>query len=202
MEHIFKKGKNLDGNTLLMLHGTGGSEFDLLDIADFIDSDANVLSLRGEVLENGMSRFFKRLAEGVFDIEDLISRTHQIKKEILEFSQIYGFNKDKIIPIGYSNGANIAGSLIFHYPSLFKAAILFHPMVPLRNMKIDSLKNLPIFIGAGIKDPICSVAETNELTEILLKNKAEVSVNWYQFGHALSQDEINDARVWFQKNIK
>lgn len=114
MKHIFRK-ENLDKPTFLLLHGTGGDEKDLLALAHFIQPEYNVLSVRGEVNENGMNRFFKRLSEGVFDEVDLVYRTHQLKEFIDQASIDYGFDKKHVIALGYSNGANIAGSLLFHY---------------------------------------------------------------------------------------
>ena len=115
MKHIFRQGKDLQGPTLLLLHGTGGTESDLLPLAEIIDADANVLSVRGNVQENGMPRFFKRLAEGVFDEEDLISRTKELYEFLDEAAVEYQFDRNYVIAIGYSNGANIAASLLFHY---------------------------------------------------------------------------------------
>lgn len=124
MIHIFKKGNDESKPTLLLLHGTGGNERDLLPLAERIDPNANVLSVRGNVVENGMPRFFRRLAEGVFDIEDLIKRTEELNEFLNEAADQYGFDRDHILAIGYSNGANIAGSLLFHYQDALKGAIL------------------------------------------------------------------------------
>ena len=132
MKHIFKKGPNPEKPTLLLLHGTGGNEYDLLPLGEKIDREANVLSVRGNVLENGMPRFFRRLAEGVFDEEDLIFRTKELNEFLDEASARYGFDRSNIVAVGYSNGANIAGSLLFHYRDALKGAILHHPMVPRR----------------------------------------------------------------------
>ena len=110
MKHIFKKGTNDNKPTLLLLHGTGGNEHDLLPLADLVDGEAAVLSVRGEVLENGMPRFFRRLAEGTFDEEDLIYRTEQLQDFLDEAAQQYEFDRSNVIAIGYSNGANIAAS--------------------------------------------------------------------------------------------
>src|SRR5690625_2422892 len=123
MRHIFKEGR-LDGPTLLLLHGTGGTERDLLPIAEKVDPDANVLSVRGNILENGMPRFFKRLKEGVFDEEDLIKQTKNLAEFVDEASEKYQFDRNQVIALGYSNGANIAGSLLFHYEDVLKGAIL------------------------------------------------------------------------------
>src|SRR5690625_1592958 len=114
MKHIFQKGNDPSKPTLLLLHGTGGTEQDLLPLSENIDPDANILSVRGNVSENGMPRFFRRLAEGVFDEEDLIFRTKELNEFLDEAAETYGFDRDQVVAVGYSNGANIAASLLFH----------------------------------------------------------------------------------------
>jgi phospholipase/carboxylesterase len=111
----------------------------LIPLAGKIDEDASFLSVRGNVLENGMPRFFRRLAEGIFDEEDLIFRTKELYEFLDEASQTYEFDRKNIIAIGYSNGANIAASLLFHYQDALKGAILHHPMVPLRGIELPDL---------------------------------------------------------------
>src|SRR5690349_19321994 len=135
MKHIFINGNDASAPTLLLLHGTGGTENDLLPIAAAIDESASVLSVRGNVLENGMPRFFRRLAEGVFDEEELIFRTQELHEFVNQASTEYGFERDNVVAIGYSNGANIAGSLLFHIPQSLRGAILHHPMVPRRGIQ-------------------------------------------------------------------
>lgn len=202
MKHIFKEAKNGNKHTFLLLHGTGGTEQDLLPIGDMIDPDAAVLSVRGNVDENGMNRFFRRLAEGVFDEEDLIFRTEELKTFLDNVSEEYGFDREHVIAIGYSNGANIAGSLLFHYEKVLKGAVLFHPMVPRRGIEIPTLEGTPVFIGAGVNDPICPAQETKELTELLEAAGAKVEVFWEQYGHQLTRKEIDEAAVWYNNQIK
>lgn len=201
MKHIFKEGKDIDGQTLLLLHGTGGSENDLLPLADEYDTDANVLSVRGNVSENGMARFFKRLEEGVFDIEDLKFRTHELNEFLDSAAEQYGFNRRKIVAVGYSNGANIAGSLLFHYNDALAGAILHHPMVPLRDVSLPNLSGIPVFIGAGTNDPICPSEESTELNNLLTDAGAEVKLHWESYGHQLTAPEVQAASEWF-KDIK
>ncbi|MDQ0337426.1 phospholipase/carboxylesterase [Caldalkalibacillus uzonensis] len=169
MKHIFQQGKEKSKPTFLLLHGTGGTERDLLPLACMIDSEASVLSVRGNVLENGMPRFFRRLAEGVFDEEDLIFRTKELYEFLDQAAKEYGFDRNNLIAIGYSNGANIAGSLLFHYEKALKGAILHHPMVPRRGIELPDLTGMPIFIGAGKNDPICPPEESLELQSMLEK---------------------------------
>src|SRR5699024_4622962 len=127
MKHIFKKGNDSSKPTLLLLHGTGGTEKDLLPLAEKIDQEAHVLSVRGNVLENGVPRFFRRLAEGVFDEEDLIFQTKELNGFLDKAAKENNFDRHNIIAIGYSNGANMAASLLFHYQNALRGAILHHP---------------------------------------------------------------------------
>jgi phospholipase/carboxylesterase len=199
MKHLFQKGKNPFRPTLLLLHGTGGNELDLLPLASRVDDEANVLSVRGNVLENGMPRFFRRLAEGVFDEEDLIFRTKELNEFLDEAAEKYEFDRDNVIAIGYSNGANIAASLIFHYQDALKGAILHHPMVPRKGIKLPDLTGKSVFIAAGTNDPICSPLESSELQEILTKAKASVDLHWENHGHQLTVNEVEAATQWYKK---
>lgn len=201
MKHLFKKGSDERKPVLLLLHGTGGNEEDLLALADMISPDSAVLSVRGNVSENGMPRFFRRLAEGVFDEEDLIFRTKELNEFIDESAKKYQFDRNNVVAVGYSNGANIAGSLIFHYENALKGAILHHPMVPRRGIELPDLANLPVFIGAGKNDPICPAAETEELENLLTNAGAKVQVKWENMGHQLSRAEVEEAAEWFAANF-
>ncbi|KAB2338246.1 alpha/beta hydrolase [Cytobacillus depressus] len=200
MKHIFQKGKNPSKPTLLLLHGTGGNELDLLPLAERIDGEASVLSVRGNVLENGMPRFFRRLAEGVFDEEDLIFRTKELNEFLNEAAEKYGFDRDNIIAVGYSNGANIAASLMFHYQDALKGAILHHPMVPRRGIDLPDLSGKSVFIGAGTNDPICTPQESEELKSLFESVNAKVELHWENRGHQLTFDEVNAAAHWYRNN--
>ncbi|CAM3714547.1 alpha/beta hydrolase [Marinicrinis lubricantis] len=198
MKHIFQKGSNENERTLLLLHGTGGTENDLLPIAPMIDPSASVLSVRGSVLENGMPRFFRRLAEGVFDEEDLLLRTKELHEFLDQASEQYGFARNRIVAVGYSNGANIAGSLLFHYKDSLHGAVLHHPMVPRRGLKLPDLSQIPVFIGAGGNDPICSPEEMSELENLLKSAGASVTVHWESHGHQLTRTEVDAAAEWYR----
>ncbi|RSD28477.1 alpha/beta hydrolase [Mesobacillus subterraneus] len=198
MKHIFNKGKVPTKPTLLLLHGTGGNELDLLPLAGMIDDEASVLSVRGNVLENGMPRFFRRLAEGVFDEQDLIFRTKELNEFLDEAAEQYGFDRDNVIAVGYSNGANIAASLFFHYQNALKGAILHHPMVPRRGIDLPELIGTSVFIGAGTNDPICSPQESEELKTLLEKAGADVELHWENRGHQLTREEVEAAARWYQ----
>lgn len=200
MIHIFNKGKDASKPTLLLLHGTGGNERDLLPIVERIDPDANVLSVRGNVLENGMPRFFRRLAEGVFDIDDLIKRTKELNEFLDEAAEKYEFDRNNILAVGYSNGANIAGSLLFHYKDALKGAILHHPMVPRRDIELPDLTGKNVLITAGVNDPICPQEESVELKDLLEGAGATVDIHWENHGHMLTYTELEAAKKWYEKN--
>jgi len=198
MKHIYQKGRNPSKPTFLLLHGTGGNELDLLPLAGMIDDEASVLSVRGNVLENGMPRFFRRLAEGVFDEEDLVFRTNELNTFLDEAAEKYEFDRNNILAIGYSNGANIAASLLFHYQNALKGAILHHPMVPRRGIKLPDLTGKSIFIAAGTNDPICSPEESTELQSLLEQANAKVELHWENRGHQLTGEEVRAAGQWYQ----
>lgn len=201
MRHIFKKGSNPNKPVLLLLHGTGGDENGLMPLADIVDPESSVLSVRGNVLENGMPRFFKRLAEGVFDEEDLIFRTKELNEFLDNAAKEYRFDRKNIVAIGYSNGANIAASLLFHYKEALKGAILHHPMVPRRGINLPDLKDTKVLITAGTNDPICPQQESLELQQILDSAGASVEVHWEDRGHQLTMTEVQAAKQWYEQNI-
>lgn len=201
MKHIFEKGAVPEAPTLVLLHGTGGTERDLIPLAKRISPNSSLLGIRGNVSENGMPRFFRRLAEGVFDEEDLVFRTQELYDFLNQAADQYGIDRGGFVAVGYSNGANIAGSLLFHYPDAFKGAILHHPMVPLRGIALPDLSGVPVFIGAGVNDPICTTSETEELQKLLGRVGADVSVHWEKYGHQLTATEADAAAKWFQEHF-
>jgi phospholipase/carboxylesterase len=202
MKHIFKQGTNPAAPVLVLFHGTGGTEHDLLPLAAGFSPDSSVLSIRGNVSENGMARYFRRLAEGVFDLEDLVFRTKELNDFLDEAAAEYGFDRHNLVAIGYSNGANIAGSLLFHYKDSLRGAILHHPMVPIRGLELPDLSGVPVFIGAGVNDPICSAEESNELEGLLSGAGASVAVHWEQFGHQLTRTEVAAAAAWYKEQFQ
>lgn len=201
MKHIFKKGNDQTKPTFLLLHGTGGTENDLLPLANLIDPDANVLSVRGNVSENGMPRFFRRLAEGVFDEEDLIFRTKELYDFLDEAAGKYQFDRSNVVAVGYSNGANIAASLLFHYENSLKGASLHHPMVPRRGIELPNLEGTSVFIAAGTNDPICPLKESEDLSELLEGAGANVQLHWESNGHQLTMSEVEVSKKWYEEYI-
>jgi phospholipase/carboxylesterase len=199
MIHIFEKGKK--DNTLLLLHGTGGNEHDLLSIGKLIDPQANILSIRGSILEYGTPRFYKRKSMTTFDYESLVEETHNLRDFIDDCSRKYKFDRSKVVVIGYSNGANIAASILFHYEKAFQKAILFHPMVPIRNLELANLNQTKIFIGSGHYDQMMPQHEVQELTQMFQSANAIVEVFWTDYGHQLSKEEVLAAKSWYEGNV-
>ncbi len=186
-------------DTLLLLHGTGGDEHDLLPLGRLLDPGANLLSPRGKVLEHGMPRFFRRLSEGVFDAPDLIAQAQALAEFVSEAADAYGFDPSRVTAAGFSNGANIAAALLLLHPGVLNAAVLLHPMVPLVPDSPPDLAETPVFIGAGRQDPIVSVAETERLAALLRQAGVTITVAWQPGGHALTSEEAGAAAAWLKE---
>lgn len=182
--------------TLLLLHGTGGNEDDLLPLGPMLAPGAALLSPRGQVLEHGMPRFFRRLAEGVFDLDDLRRRTHDLAEFVAAAAAAYGFDAGRVVAAGYSNGANIAASLLLLRPGVLSAAVLLRPMVPLVPETLPDLSGLPVFLAAGQQDPIVPMHQTEALAALLEGAGARVTRHWVPGGHALTRDELRVAGEW------
>lgn len=194
--HRFIPAERPDAPTLLLLHGTGGNENSLLELGRMLSADAAQLSPRGPVLEQGMPRFFRRLAEGVFDVEDLIQRTQDLGNFVEAAARAYSFDPQRVVAVGFSNGANIAAGLLLLRPGLLAGAALFAPMVPLEPDPPPDLSATPVFLGAGRHDPLVPTENTERLARILLDAGAAVTLHWHPGGHALTQDEVQAAADW------
>src|SRR5438045_2405400 len=192
--HTFVPGNS--SRTLFLLHGTGGNEQDLIALGHELDPSAALLSPRGKVLENGMPRFFRRLAEGVFDLEDLKYRTNELADFVAAAAQSYGFTTDQLIAVGYSNGANIAVSMLLLRPEIMRRAILFRAMVPLIPDTLPELPCVRVWIGAGDQDPIIPASEAQRLVEVLRRAGADVTIRFAKGGHGLTNDDVEAARNW------
>ena len=182
--------------TLVLLHGTGGNERDLIPIGRELDSNAALLSPRGKILENGMPRFFRRLAEGVFDLEDLKFRTNELANFVMAAAEYHGFSLDNLVGVGYSNGANIAASLLLLRPEILHTAILFRAMVPLIPSRLPDLSSVRVWIGAGDQDSIVPASETTGLSELLRGAGADVTIRLANAGHGLTNDDLAAAHDW------
>ena len=188
--------------TLLLLHGTGGDEEDLIPLGRALLPGAGLLSPRGKVLERGAPRFFRRLAEGVFDQEDLARRTEELAQFIEAAARTYELDRDGIVAVGFSNGANIAASLLLLRPGLVRGAVLLSPMVPFEPDASPDLTGTSVFIGAGRADPIAPPEQAEHLAEMLRRAGAAVTVHWEPGGgHTLTDGEVDAARQWLWQSV-
>ncbi|MBS3972680.1 MAG: alpha/beta hydrolase [Erysipelotrichia bacterium] len=197
MKYIFLK-RNESALTYLLLHGTGGNERDLIPILDMIDPSANVFGVLGEVSEHGMARYFKRLSEGVFDEEDLDFRTDRLHEFVLSKCQEYGVDLRKLVILGYSNGANMAQSLILRHPHSFYTVVMLHPMNVKKNVAFEDLSHMKIFISAGQFDPICPIEETDVLEHRLKAAKAQLEVSVLNTDHRITYEEVMNVKKWIE----
>jgi predicted esterase len=195
-EHRFVPAATGESRTLLLLHGTGGNEDDLLPLGERLLPGAAMLSPRGQVLEQGMPRFFRRLAEGVFDLDDLRVRTAGLADFVSWAAGEYGFDPGEVTAIGFSNGANIAASLLLLRPGTLAGAVLFRAMVPLEPESPPALAGVRVLIGAGRADPLVRPSEVERLALMLETAGAHVSVHWSPGGHQLTPGDITAARTW------
>lgn len=179
-----------------MLHGTGADENDLLPVADALDPEANVLSPRGNVLENGAPRFFARFGAGKLDVEDLKRRTQDLADFVLESSKTYGFDPTRVVAFGYSNGANIAASLLFLRPEVLGAAALARAMMPYEPAKPPRLAGRRVLLLAGANDPYSQRPVTERLATVLGGGGADVTVHIAPSGHELTAADVAVARRW------
>lgn len=186
----------VSSQTVLLLHGTGGNEDDLLEVGKAIAPNANLLSPRGAVLENGMSRFFRRLAEGVFDIPDLIERAGELSRFISEASETYRFDRTKVIALGYSNGANIASATLLLHPESFAGIIVWRGMVPLAPKQLPDLNGKRVLQLSGQFDRTQQPGEANRLASLLTTSKATVDLQLLPAGHELTQADFAISRDW------
>jgi predicted esterase len=184
--------------TLLLLHGTGGNEEDLLPLARMLSPSAGVLSPRGQVLEHGMPRFFRRVAEGVFDLDDLRKRTFELADFITAAAAHYGFDPQRVIAVGFSNGANIAASLLLLRPGVLAGAVLLRAMVPLVPDPLPRIPQTPVLLSNGRHDPLVAPEETERLAALLEKAGANVTVAWQAAGHEATRADVIAAREWLE----
>jgi phospholipase/carboxylesterase len=184
--------------TLLVLHGTGGNENDLLPLARELAPAANLLSPRGPVLENGMPRFFRRLAMGVFDQVDLARRTRELADFVRAAATRHAFDPAQVLALGYSNGANIAASLLLTDGAALGGAALLRPVLPFEPDRVPDLTGKPILIASGRRDPYAEVEQVERLIAHLERGGAQVEAGWSDAGHALERHELDRVAAWFQ----
>lgn len=192
--HRFEPARDAGSPPLLLLHGTGGDENDLLGLGRMISPGAALLSPRGRVLEHGMPRFFRRLAEGVFDEDDVRRRAHELGDFVTETRTQYGLAAP--IAVGFSNGANIAAALLLLKPDALAGAILLRAMVPLSDPPNADLAGKPVLLLSGQADPIVPASNSARLAALLLEAGARVTHKVLPAGHQLSQADVTLARDW------
>jgi predicted esterase len=199
--HVFEPPKTPTGPILLTLHGTGGNEQALLPAAKMIGASAGVLSPRGKVLERGMPRFFRRLAEGVFDLEDLKVRTGELGEFLKAAAVHYRFDVSQLVAVGFSNGANIGASLLLLHPEILRAGALIRAMVPLVPEPMPSLSRTRVLISNGERDPLVSSDETERLAGLFRAAGADVTLAWQPGGHEFTQADISATRQWVGESL-
>jgi predicted esterase len=198
--HRFESGEAA-GPVLLLLHGTGGDESDLLPLGPVLRPGAPLLSPRGRVLENGMPRFFRRFAEGVFDVEDLKARVLELADFVAAARVRYALAERPIVAVGFSNGANIASGLLLSKPHTLAGAALFRAMTPFEPEHPVALSGVPVFINDGHTDPMIPAADAERLAAILKAAGARVSLAWDGAGHALTPQGVTAARRWLDEEF-
>jgi predicted esterase len=196
--HVFEPATTEGAPTLLLLHGTGGNEHDLIPVGRLIAPSAALLSPRGKVLERGMPRFFRRLSEGVFDEEDLRLRSHELAGFVAAAATRFGFDAARVIAVGFSNGANIAASLLLLAPGTLAGAVLFRAMVPLVPDPLPVLTNTSVLLSNGRTDTLVQPAETERLAALLRSTGVDVTLVWQPGGHQLTQPDVDGARAWLE----
>jgi phospholipase/carboxylesterase len=182
--------------TLLVLHGTGGDENDLIGIGQTVAPGAAILSPRGNVLENGAPRFFRRLAEGVFDPKEVRSRAEELARFIRAASAAYDLDSTRIFALGYSNGANVASTVMLLEPQTIHAAVLLRPMLVYEPTEQNDLSGSAVFISAGRMDPIVPTASVEKLARLFESAHADVTLKWQVAAHNLLPSEVREASEW------
>ena len=197
--HRFHPGSGgAAATTLLLLHGTGGDENDLLPLGEALLPGAAMLSPRGKVLENGMPRFFRRLAEGVFDIADLKARTRELAAFVRDAATAYSLDASRIMAVGFSNGANIAASLHLLEPDVLAGSVLIRAMVPLEPESPPDLAGVRILLASGTVDPMVPRENSERLARLLERHGAIVTTHWQPGGHALAPGDVAAAKAFLE----
>ncbi len=199
--HRYVPGSVPGAPTLFLLHGTGGDERDMLPLVQHLMPEAGALSPRGKVMERGMPRFFRRLAEGVFDLDDLRVRAHELADFVVAAAGEYHFDPTRVVAVGFSNGANIASAVLLLRPGVLAGAALFRAMVPLVPDSNPALPDTHVLISNGRSDPLVSAAESERLAAMLRTAGADVTLAWQAGGHNLTQGDITTARAWLHERF-
>ncbi len=197
--HHFERGRL--ASTLLVLHGTGGNEHDLVPMARQLAPGANILSPRGKVLENGAPRFFRRRAMGIFDEQDLKAQAADLAQFVQDATHLYGLDARKVYGLGYSNGANMAAALMLLHPEVLAGAALLRPVLPLEVAPLPNLAGKAAFLAAGTQDAWSPSQRVKALADRLEQAGARVELRWEQGGHQLYPEELIAATEWLAQNL-
>jgi predicted esterase len=192
--HRFIKGSDRDRPPLLLLHRTGGNENDLIDDAARMSPGAALLALRGNVLEDGKARFFRRIGKGNFDLEDMALRTRELAAFIDWACGHY--NLARPVVVGFSNGANIAMSLVLNQPKMLRAAILLRPMWAYEPQPPQSLSGFPVLVIAGRDDRTVRPELAQKVPEFLERAGANATFKWARGGHEMTEDDTEITADW------
>ena len=196
--HRFIPGALATAPTIVALHGTGGDEHELIPLARMIDGDSAILSIRGRIVEGGHPRFFKRISDGVFDEADLRLQTTALAEFLEGAAARYHVRRDRLVAVGYSNGANIAVNLLLTVPAALAGAVLLRPLLPAEVAEPVPLDGVPILISAGRRDSIVPVAGTEQVAAALTAAGGRVTIRWQDGGHALSPSELEEVAEWWK----
>ncbi|MGB5617939.1 MAG: VOC family protein [Desulfobacterales bacterium] len=196
--HVFEKAPDSvdDDRTIVALHGTGGNENDLVGIVREVSATSAILSPRGQVLENGMPRFFRRMAANVFDEEDVARRANELSDFIRASADKYDRNPDRLTALGYSNGANMAAAVILLHPEVFSCAVLIRPMLLLRNPPLPDLHGKQILVLKGKHDAIIPSASTDRLVKTFQRAGADVTTREMGAGHEITARDLDAISEW------
>jgi phospholipase/carboxylesterase len=197
--HLWEAPTAEIATTLLLLHGTGGDERDLVPLGRALLPGAGLLGVRGNVMERGAPRFFRRLAEGVFDVEDLHRRTGELADFVQAASERYGFDRSRVVAVGFSNGANIAASMLLSRPDSLTAGVLLRAMVPFEPVTTPRLDGRGVLLAEGRFDPIVPEEQAERLAAIFGEAGADVSLEWQDAGHQLTAGDVRVAGEWLQR---
>jgi len=197
--HLWNPATTGGAPVLLLLHGTGGDENDLIPLARMIAPQAATLSVRGNVSERGAPRFFRRLAEGVFDLDDLRIRTDELAQFIKAAAAEYGFAADSVNALGFSNGANIAASLLLSHPAALGGGILLRAMVPFEPTLVPNLEGKSVLMSQGRTDPLIPGVAAERLAGLLRHGGAQVDLAWQPGGHEIGRGDVIAAQEWLAK---
>ena len=200
--HRFEPGAAPDAPVLLLLHGTGGDENDLIPLGRLLLPGAALLAPRGKVLEHGMPRFFRRLAMGVFDEQDLVARTAELAGFVAAAAGRYGFDVGQVNAAGFSNGANIGAALLLLHPATLRRAVLLRAMTPLSAPPRPDLTGRSVFLAAGEQDSMVPAANTERLAAVLREAGADVTLHWSRGGHELAKGDVDAAAEWLAAEKK